>query len=240
MIEKENFLNLFVELEKVLKDELNDSTLTFSQCLMAMKNKEGNNIIKQYQEELDIIRSMRNIFAHERGGKTFELVLPTPRAITILEHIVHSLKSPMSIAQFIELQNKTTYWYTDEQNLKDVLNTIETKGIDKFPIFRNNQLVNVLTRTGIVNWFASMREKVITLDKVTIKQVLVFEHKIPYEIVSSATRLFHILDKFEQVSPPKLILVSKRLDGYITSPKDVATVITAADLPKIMLALSEK
>lgn len=240
MVEKEKFLNLFVELEKALKDELNDPTLTFSQSLMAMRNKEGNNIIKQYQDEIDIIRSMRNIFAHERGGKTFELVLPTPRAIAILEHIVHSLKSPMTIAEFVDSQRKTTYWYTDTNTLKDVLNMIEDKGIDKFPIFNNNQLVNVLTRTGIVNWLASMREQVITVDDVTVKDVLPFEYKVPYEIVPSSTRLFHVLDKFEQINPPKLILVSKRADGQLTEPRDVATVITAADLPKIMLALSEK
>lgn len=240
MTEKEKFLNLFVELEKALKDELNDQTLTFSQSLWAMKNKEGNNIIKQYKDEIDIIRSMRNIFAHERGGKPFELVLPTPRAIAILEHIVHSLKSPMTIAQFVDLQSKATYWYTDTHTLKDVLNTIETKGIDKFPIFNNNQLVNVLTRTGIVNWLASVRQQTFSLKEVLIKDVLAFEYKVPYEVVTSSTRLFHMLDKFEQANPPKLILVSKRLDGQITEPRDVATVITAADLPKMMLALSGK
>lgn len=240
MTEKEKFLNLFVELEKALKDELNDDTLTFSQSLVAMKNKEGNNIIKQYRDEIDVIRSMRNIFAHERGGKTFELVLPTPRAITILEHIVHSLKYPMTIAQFVNLQNKTTYWYTDTHSLVDVLNTIQTKEIDKFPIFSNKQLVNVLTRTGIVNWLASVREQKVNFEDVQIKEMLPFEYKLPYQIVSGATRLFHVLDKFEQVNSPKLILVSRRLDGQIIEPNDVSSVITAADLPKMMLALSEK
>lgn len=240
MTEKEKFLNLFVELEKALKDELNDDTLTFSQSLVAMKNKEGNNIIKQYRDEIDVIRSMRNIFAHERGGKTYELILPTPRAITILEHIVHSLKAPMTIAQFVDLQNKTTYWYTDRHSLKDVLNTIQTKGIDKFPIFSNNQLVNVLTRTGIVNWLANVSEQRISFENVKIKDVLAFEYKQPYQIMSSSTKLFHVLDKFEQINSPKLILVSRRLDGQIIEPNDVATVITAADLPKIMLVLSEK
>lgn len=240
MIEKEKFLNLFVELEKALKDELNDTSLTFSQSLLAMKNKKGNNIIKQYRDEIDVIRSMRNIFAHERGGKTFELLLPTPRAITMLEHIVHSLKHPMTIAQFANLQNKTTYWYTDNHSLKDVLNTIQRKGIDKFPIFSNKQLVNVLTRTGIVNWLASVRDQMINFEHIKIKDVLPFEYKEPYQMMSSTTKLFRVLDAFEQVNSPKLILVSKREDGQISEPNDVSTVITAADLPKIMLVLSEK
>ena len=98
--EGDKLTNLFKELEETIRNKCRTvgiNTEMSSIDILIKKLAEKNSVVKRYKDELDIIRTVRNINTHQRNQEYGYVVCPNPEMNIRLRNIIDEINNPPTI-----------------------------------------------------------------------------------------------------------------------------------------------
>ncbi|WKD61325.1 hypothetical protein CCICO_06490 [Corynebacterium ciconiae DSM 44920] len=130
--------------------------------------------------ELEAFVDLRNAISHGPYRDGEPIAEPRADIVAAIEKLKGVLLSPPRVVQVI--QQSTIYSFTPHSLLSEVFDTINTKGISQYPIYRDGAYEALLTTTMVAQWLADWSarrlndETVPALGDVTVGEVIEFAH----------------------------------------------------------------
>ncbi|ULG74262.1 CBS domain-containing protein [Macrococcus brunensis] len=196
--------------------------------------KEKHPVIKQYQDDIDMARELRNLLVHEKK-ETFNIAEPTTEFIDMLTTIRQQFENPTTVSIF----SKEVISLSDTDSLLKVLELVEQYHVSQYPVFQGQRLLGILTDNGITNWLSSVRKEApLDLTKYKVSELLSQDDKgASYEVVKQNMPLYEIekkmIERINQKGQSKLVLLISKT-GTIKQREDIIGIITPGDMPKVM------
>lgn len=231
----EKFLRAFNSLHEVLGKKLNQPSLQFG-ALLKVAEKNRDKVIMKFLNELDFYREFRNFLVHQVTIDKPPVAEPSDFIVDEINNIIHRIEKPKKAYELF--LNKVIHFNMDD-SLGKVLTVVKEKEYSQFPVFKNNELVGLISENGITRFLAkSVDDDVISIVETKVKDVITQdEAKNSISIVNSNT-LIHDIEgifnsKLHEGNSIFAILVSNR--GHkIEKPEDIVGIITPWDLPIIL------
>ena len=132
------FLNTFIELEKVLKEELNDQGHKPFYALIGSL-KHSNSYIRHYYIKLKEYADLRNAIVHERlDGRV--IAEPNDYAVQELKTILGKISKPQNVLDVCRHPVKTL---SSKEPLSKALKFMSQHGFSRVPIYDQNKFVEI-------------------------------------------------------------------------------------------------
>ena len=196
--------------------------------------KEKHPVIKQYQDDINMARELRNLLVHEKK-ETFNIAEPTAEFIDMLKSIRQQFENPATVSIF----NKEVVSLSDMDSLLRVLELVEQYHVSQYPVFQGQRFLGILTDNGITNWLSSVRKETpLDLNKYKVGELVSKDDKgASYEVIKQDMPLYEIekkmIEHISQKGHSKLVLLISKTNT-IKQKEDIVGIITAGDMPKIM------
>lgn len=137
-------------------------------------NEYRNTAVKKYKNDLQIFADLRNVMVHKKLVPTSYIAQPTDKVVKHIEQIEEEIKSPAKVYPLFE---RDVVRFNFDDLFTDVLKTINEKKFTHFPIYKNKEMIGLLTEKGITVWLAhQLKDETIFL-KETIVEEIVLEDK---------------------------------------------------------------
>ncbi len=137
-------------------------------------NEYRNTAVKKYKNDLQIFADLRNVMVHKKLVPTSYIAQPTDKVVKHIEQIEEEIKSP---AKVYPLFKRDVVRFNFDDLFTDVLKTINEKKFTHFPIYKNKEMIGLLTEKGITVWLAhQLKDEAIFL-KETVVEEIVLEDK---------------------------------------------------------------
>lgn len=135
------FLDLYNELEKLLKNKYRYSERSHTSLIIRFENEpEG----RRFRDELELCRETRNLLSHNPLVDGEELVSPSGRLIEILKGIIAYVEDPPT-AKTICTPTEKLLLCTGHERLIDVIRRMKEKGYSNLPILEGGRLFGVFS-----------------------------------------------------------------------------------------------
>jgi len=195
--EGDKFLNLFKELEKVIKESCQKEGIeTDYKEISYLINKlsEKNNIVKRHKKELDLIREVRNTNTHNIIGRSKYVVYPSPEINIRLKSIIDEIKNPPMIYDSkICIKRHEMFCRTLNDSIYDTIKVMVKKLYTHIPILENEKLVGIFSENTL-------------LDIVNEKSEIIIDEKTTFNDIKEAIKIEnHSMEDFEFISRRKNI-----------------------------------
>lgn len=168
---KDDFLNVFNEMEKFLRIEYQDGKFnesSFMGTLYKVRGKKMNDLIsnKDNFEILSQAAQLRNILVHNE-----DIAIPTEEFFKKFRHTVAKIIHPKTV---FEVMNPIGRAVTANlyNTIDEILKLIEEKGHSNIPIVENHLLKGVFTKKTLYYYMMVKPNHVIS-SKMTMKDILV-------------------------------------------------------------------
>lgn len=153
--EGNKLVDLFKELEEVIRKKCNSVGIKTDNVPIDSQIKElskKNSVVRRYQDELLIIKQVRNINTHQRNDKYGYVVCPNPDMNIKLKSIVDEINNPPTIYNSnmcIKRQNMYCKTLNDtiEATIKDMVDKIYTH----IPILENGIVIGVFSESTLLD-----------------------------------------------------------------------------------------
>lgn len=231
----QKFLRAFNTLHQIIGEKLNQTNLQFGE-LLKIAEKNRDKVILQYITELDFYREFRNFLVHQATIDKPPVAEPSNFIIEEIKEITQRIEKPKKV---YELFSNEVIHFNTEDSLSEVLNVVKEKEYSQFPVFKNNELIGLISENGITRFLAeSIDDDIISIVETKVKDIInQDEAKNSITIVNSNTLIHDV----EEIFSKKLhegnsifaILVSNRGHKIKTS-EDTVGIITPWDLPIIL------
>ncbi|CAD2072395.1 CBS domain-containing protein [Phocicoccus pinnipedialis] len=227
----EEFLTEFNLLHEAMKKDAHRDQ-NFGKLMYYLKNR--NPIVKQYYDDIDKARQLRNILVHEKKEK-YNIAEPTEMFVERLRLIRSKFENPETVALFkrpiTSLNNSDTF--------KKALNDMRQQQVSQYPVFEGNEFLGMLTDNGITKWLTLVStETFIDLSTYQVRDLIQLDDKdTSYIIVDKNYPLHKVEEKMTELVNRKgysklSILITPK--GHIKSRDDIIGIITPADMPRVL------
>lgn len=164
--EGDKLITLFKELEEVIRKECNSTGIKTEYMNLDSQIRElskKNSIVRKYQNELMIIKQVRNINTHQRNDKYGYVVCPNPDMNLKLKNIIEEITNPPTIYNSNMCIKKSNIYCKNlndyiEPTIKDMVEKIYTH----IPILENDVLVGVFSENTLLDIVKNQDGVVIT------------------------------------------------------------------------------
>ena len=153
--EGNKLVNLFKELEEVIRKKCNLVGIKTDNVPIDSQIKElskKNSVIRRYQDELLIIKQVRNINTHQRNDKYGYVVCPNPDMNIKLRSIIDEINNPPTIYNS-NMCIKRQYMYC--RNLNDTVEATIKDMVEKtythIPIIENGVVQGVFSESTLLD-----------------------------------------------------------------------------------------
>lgn len=153
--EGNKLVDLFKELEEVIRKKCNSVGIRTDNVPIDSQIKElskKNSVVRRYQDELLIIKQVRNINTHQRNDKYGYVVCPNPDMNVKLKSIIDEINNPPTIYNS-NMCIKKQYMYcktlndTVESTIKDMIDKTYTH----IPILENGIIKGVFSESTLLD-----------------------------------------------------------------------------------------
>lgn len=204
----------------------------FGSLMYQLRNKHP--VIKQYHDEIDLARQLRNLLVHEKK-EFYNIAEPTEMFVNQLKLIRRKFENPETVRLF----SKAVTTLNSNDSLKDALNKMRKHPVSQYPVFKENEFLGILTDNGVTKWLTSVSiRNSINLSDYSVKDILNRDDKdSSYIIVNHNFSLYEVEKKMTELVNEKgysklVILITSY--GKITHKEDIIGIITPVDMPKIL------
>lgn len=174
----EEFLNLFADIECLLKDRLkrkaDDRTVVTD---LIEQYQRTNPLWSEHANELRHLKDIRNPLTHHRSQERGYPLVVSPRSLDTIREIRERLASPVQISQVC---GKHVTTIAPDSALSEVLTLAYEKAFSQFPVISNDRFRGVLTENAITRWLGRCAQRGMThpdLASVRVLEVLREEEK---------------------------------------------------------------
>ncbi len=225
----EEFIQSFNNIEKILKEEVDNQDYLPFYRLVDLNSKK-NKIVKKHKQELKVLADLRNIIVH--GDIKNPVAVPSKNSLEKIKFIEKQLFNPPKIMEVFDNNIKGV---RITEPLTNVLNIIREYGYSQFPVVKDNKFIGLITENGITNWLAkNIEEDIISIKETSIEDVIVNdEESKSYDLLYSQDTLYDVIEKFEdngkRISRTYSIIVLNKPRREVRL-EDIYTIITPWDL----------
>lgn len=133
------------------------------------ENEHRNPAVKKYKNDLQIFADLRNVMVHKKLVPSSYIAQPTDKVVEHIEQIEEELKSPVKV---FPLFKRDVIHFNSDDLFTTVLKTINEKRFTHFPIYKNKELMGLLTEKGITLWLANhLKDEAIQLKKTLVEEI---------------------------------------------------------------------
>ncbi|MEK6190668.1 MAG: CBS domain-containing protein [Carnobacterium alterfunditum] len=134
------------------------------------ENEHRNPAVKKYKNDLQIFADLRNVMVHKKLIPNNYIAQPTDKVVEHIEQIEEEIKSPQKV---YPLFKRDVVHFNFDDLFTAVLKTINEKKFTHFPIYKNNELIGLLTEKGIAVWLANqLKDETIYLKKTLVGEII--------------------------------------------------------------------
>lgn len=134
------------------------------------ENEHRNPAVKKYKNDLQIFADLRNVMVHKKLVPNSYIAQPTDKVVDHIEQIEAELKSPIKV---FPLFKRDVIQFNSNDLFTTVLKTINEKRFTHFPIYKNKELIGLLTEKGITVWLANhLEDETIHLKKTVVEEIV--------------------------------------------------------------------
>ena len=153
--EGNKLIDLFKELEEIIRKKCNACGIITENTTVDFQIKElskKNSVVRKYQDELMIIKKVRNINTHQRNDKYGYIVCPNPDMNIKLKTIIDEIKNPPAIYNSkICVKRQNMYCRTIDDTIEETIKVMIEKVYTHIPIFENDKLVGVFSENTLLD-----------------------------------------------------------------------------------------
>lgn len=153
--EGNKLIDLFKELEEIIRKKCNVSGIITENTTLDSQIKElskKNSVVRKYQDELMIIKQVRNINTHQRNDKYGYVVCPNPDMNIKLKTIIDEIKNPPTIYNSnISVKRQNMYCRNIDDTIEETIKVMIEKVYTHIPIFENDVLVGVFSENTLLD-----------------------------------------------------------------------------------------
>lgn len=153
--EGNKLIDLFKELEEIIRKKCNVSGIITENTTLDFQIKElskKNSVVRKYQDELMIIKQVRNINTHQRNDKYGYVVCPNPDMNIKLKTIIDEIKNPPTIYNSnICVKRQNMYCRNIDDTIEETIKVMIEKVYTHIPIFENDVLVGVFSENTLLD-----------------------------------------------------------------------------------------
>lgn len=150
MANAREFLDLYNELEKLLKNKYNGSDSRFSSLIVRFENEDEG---RRWRTSSSFGREMRNLLSHNARISGEELLTPSDRLTDILRRIIDEVENPPA-ALSICTPTSGLLLCTGCEKVRDVIRAMEAHGYSNVPILENGVLEGVFSAGTLLSFAA--------------------------------------------------------------------------------------
>lgn len=202
--ETDKFIDLFKELEQVIKTECEKNGIrTENENIGNLINllSKKNSLIRNYKRDLDLIRDVRNINSHKKDDNYKYVVCPSPDINIRLENIINEIKKPPLISESkIMIKWNDIYKREITDNIFETIKTMSEKVYTFVPILEDKKFIGVFSENVLLD--VIKRDEGIILDENTdfskFKEILkVQNHSMEqFKFISRNTNIYDAQNLF--------------------------------------------
>lgn len=153
--EGNKLIDLFKELEEIIRKKCNVSGIITENTTLDSQIKElskKNSVVRKYQDELMIIKQVRNINTHQRNDKYGYVVCPNPDMNIKLKTIIDEIKNPPTIYNSnICVKRQNMYCRNIDDTIEETIKVMIEKVYTHILIFENDVLVGVFSENTLLD-----------------------------------------------------------------------------------------
>ena len=153
--EGNKLIDLFKEREEIIRKKCNVSGIITENTTLDSQIKElskKNSVVRKYQDELMIIKQVRNINTHQRNDKYGYVVCPNPDMNIKLKTIIDEIKNPPTIYNSnICVKRQNMYCRNIDDTIEETIKVMIEKVYTHIPIFENDVLVGVFSENTLLD-----------------------------------------------------------------------------------------
>ena len=111
-----------------------------------------NSVVKRYKNELNLIRTVRNINTHQRNDKYGYVVCPNPEMNVRLRNIIDEINNPPTIYNSnMCIKRNSIYCKTLNDDISSTIKDMVEKVYTHIPIIENNVLIGVFSESTLLD-----------------------------------------------------------------------------------------
>ncbi|MER2227656.1 MAG: CBS domain-containing protein [Carnobacterium sp.] len=134
------------------------------------ENEYRNPAVKKYKNDLQIFADLRNVMVHKKLIPNSYIAQPTDKVVKHIEQIEDEIKSPEKVYPLFK--RDVVQFNFDDLFIK-VLKTISERKFTHFPVYKNKELIGLLTEKGITMWLANqLEDETIYLKKTMVEEIV--------------------------------------------------------------------
>ncbi|WP_010650253.1 CBS domain-containing protein [Oceanobacillus massiliensis] len=190
----ERFLSAFNRIEKVLKSLLIKKEMGFSRAVRVLRDE--NAVIKRYTDDLLEYAELRNAIVHNKIDVAFAIAEPHDSVVEQVERIERELTQPREVDP---LFMKEVVVFQQDEPLANMLEVVNQKGITKFPIYKGDEFLGLITHKGITKWLAKgLRNSSEPVLDARLTDILQCETGDNYKFIKSGTSVYEAIEIFKE------------------------------------------
>lgn len=195
----ERFEVAFNQVHDALRDivQINDERFVVLVKVGAKKYQ----VIETFKKDLEQYARLRNAIVHEKMEVGFYIAEPNAKVVHHIEKIANILSRPNYA---LTIATKNVVFFDENDSILKVTAAIKQYGYSKFPIYKNQKCIGLLTAGSIMKWMAQhMESGIVNLADVRIADIMKVEQKQSIEFISKEFNLFQVENIFEKAHKKK-------------------------------------
>ncbi|MFC4800393.1 CBS domain-containing protein [Neobacillus sp. GCM10023253] len=195
----ERFEVAFNQVHNALRDivQINDERFVVLVKVGAKKYQ----VIETFKKDLEQYARLRNAIVHEKMEVGFYIAEPNAKVVHHIEKIANILSRPNYA---LTIATKNVVFFDENDSILKVTAAIKQYGYSKFPIYKNQKCIGLLTAGSIMKWMAQhMESGIVNLADVRIADIMMVEKKQSIEFISKEINLFQVENIFEKAHKKK-------------------------------------
>lgn len=216
IVQTERLLDLFKELEKVLKKEaeligVNPKKSVFD---LIKDLRKTNSVLVKYKNELEFVRDIRNVVTHEKVKNDKYVVYPSAEINKMFERIIEELKTPpLIIESKMCIKIQKICYKSMEDSVADTIKEMSEKLYTHIPILDNGALKGVFSENTL-------------LDIVNTEGGIIVDKNTKFKEIEEELKLVnHSMEDFKFISKNKTVYdVYELFKNYFSQRKRLGCV----------------
>ena len=153
--EGNKLMNLYKELEETIRNKCRTvgiNTEGSSIDILIRELAKKNSVLKRYKDELENIKTIRNINTHQRNEEYGYVVCPNPEMNIRLRNIIDEINNPPTIYNSnMCIKRSDIYCKTLQDNVESTIKDMLEKVYTHIPIIENNVLIGVFSENTLLD-----------------------------------------------------------------------------------------
>ena len=186
----EHFISIYNEIDNILRTMLHEEVWV-SYHELVERAAHFNRIVREYEEDLKQIGSLRNVIVHRSTNRI--IADPAPFIVDLASKIKDMLTAPPKV---IPKFQKDVLVVNSNTSIETVAKLMSKNNFSRIPVYENGKFVFLATAESLVRFIANNLDA--HLDEIAVSKIMPFmEHNDNVQFISESTNIFNAAEIFE-------------------------------------------